>query len=57
VAAQLEQLGQATGAYELIVTTITHGHEDRVNSFRLLAEEWFEGAKVTSGSILGTAHD
>ncbi|MFD3453897.1 LLM class flavin-dependent oxidoreductase [Streptomyces sp. NPDC058691] len=40
VADQLEQLQEATGADELIVTTITHDHDDRVRSFRLLAEEW-----------------
>ncbi|WP_326570630.1 LLM class flavin-dependent oxidoreductase [Actinacidiphila glaucinigra] len=40
VADQLEQLQEATGADELIVTTITHDHEDRVRSHRLLAEEW-----------------
>jgi predicted Rossmann-fold nucleotide-binding protein len=27
-------------ADELIVTTITHDHADRVRSYRLLAEEW-----------------
>ncbi|WP_234388758.1 LLM class flavin-dependent oxidoreductase [Streptomyces sp. AS58] len=40
VADQLEQLQEATGADELIVTTITHGHADRVRSYRLLAKEW-----------------
>ncbi|MET9879565.1 LLM class flavin-dependent oxidoreductase [Actinacidiphila glaucinigra] len=40
VADQLEQLQEATAADELIVTTITHDHEDRVRSHRLLAEEW-----------------
>ena len=40
VASQLEQLQQATGADELIITTITHDHADRVRSYRLLAEEW-----------------
>ncbi|MEV6328949.1 MsnO8 family LLM class oxidoreductase [Streptomyces sp. NPDC051909] len=40
VADQLEQLQQATGADELIITTITHDHADRVRSYRLLAEEW-----------------
>jgi alkanesulfonate monooxygenase SsuD/methylene tetrahydromethanopterin reductase-like flavin-dependent oxidoreductase (luciferase family) len=40
VADQLEQLRDATGADELIITTITHGHADRVRSYRLLAEEW-----------------
>jgi alkanesulfonate monooxygenase SsuD/methylene tetrahydromethanopterin reductase-like flavin-dependent oxidoreductase (luciferase family) len=41
VASQLQRLQEATGADELIVTTITHGHADRVRSFSLLAEEWF----------------
>jgi alkanesulfonate monooxygenase SsuD/methylene tetrahydromethanopterin reductase-like flavin-dependent oxidoreductase (luciferase family) len=40
VADQLEQLRDATEADELIVTTITHGHADRVRSYRLLAQEW-----------------
>jgi alkanesulfonate monooxygenase SsuD/methylene tetrahydromethanopterin reductase-like flavin-dependent oxidoreductase (luciferase family) len=40
VAAQLEQLRDATGADELIITTITHDHADRVRSYQLLAEEW-----------------
>jgi alkanesulfonate monooxygenase SsuD/methylene tetrahydromethanopterin reductase-like flavin-dependent oxidoreductase (luciferase family) len=40
VADQLEQLQEATGADELIITTITHDHSDRIRSYRLLAEEW-----------------
>jgi alkanesulfonate monooxygenase SsuD/methylene tetrahydromethanopterin reductase-like flavin-dependent oxidoreductase (luciferase family) len=40
VADQLERLRDATGADELIVTTITHDHADRVRSFQLLAQEW-----------------
>ncbi|MGW7416973.1 LLM class flavin-dependent oxidoreductase [Streptomyces sp. NPDC054863] len=40
VADQLAQLGEATGADELLITTITHGHADRVRSYELLAEEW-----------------
>ena len=40
VADQLERLRDATGADELIITTITHDHADRVRSFRLLAQEW-----------------
>jgi hypothetical protein len=35
-----ERVRDATGADELLVTTITHDHADRVRSFRLLAEEW-----------------
>jgi hypothetical protein len=30
----------ATGADEPLVTTITHGHEDRVRSYELLARAW-----------------
>jgi alkanesulfonate monooxygenase SsuD/methylene tetrahydromethanopterin reductase-like flavin-dependent oxidoreductase (luciferase family) len=40
VADQLEQLQGATSADELIITTITHDHADRVRSYRLLAQEW-----------------
>jgi alkanesulfonate monooxygenase SsuD/methylene tetrahydromethanopterin reductase-like flavin-dependent oxidoreductase (luciferase family) len=40
VADQLEQLRDATGADELIITTITHDPADRVRSYRLLANEW-----------------
>jgi alkanesulfonate monooxygenase SsuD/methylene tetrahydromethanopterin reductase-like flavin-dependent oxidoreductase (luciferase family) len=40
VAEKLEQLRDATDADELLVTTITHDHADRVRSYQLLAEEW-----------------
>jgi luciferase family oxidoreductase group 1 len=40
VADRLEQLRDATGADELIITTITHDHNDRVRSYHLLADEW-----------------
>ncbi|MER5280717.1 LLM class flavin-dependent oxidoreductase [Streptomyces sp. NPDC002809] len=40
VADDLERLQEATGADELLITTITHGHADRVRSYELLAEEW-----------------
>ncbi len=40
VADKLEQLRDATAADELIVTTMTHDHADRVRSYKLLAEEW-----------------
>jgi alkanesulfonate monooxygenase SsuD/methylene tetrahydromethanopterin reductase-like flavin-dependent oxidoreductase (luciferase family) len=40
VADKLEQLRDATGADELLVTSITHDHVDRVRSYQLLAEEW-----------------
>jgi alkanesulfonate monooxygenase SsuD/methylene tetrahydromethanopterin reductase-like flavin-dependent oxidoreductase (luciferase family) len=44
VADKLEQLRDATGADELIVTTITHSHADRVRSHQLLADEWYRRA-------------
>lgn len=40
VADHLERLRDATGADELIITTITHEHADRVRSYHLLADEW-----------------
>jgi alkanesulfonate monooxygenase SsuD/methylene tetrahydromethanopterin reductase-like flavin-dependent oxidoreductase (luciferase family) len=40
VSDQLERLRDATGADELIITTITHGQADRVRSYQLLAQEW-----------------
>ncbi|GAA2795858.1 MsnO8 family LLM class oxidoreductase [Saccharopolyspora taberi] len=40
VAAQLRVLRDATGADELLITTITHDHADRLRSYELLAEVW-----------------
>ncbi|NGN92981.1 LLM class flavin-dependent oxidoreductase [Nocardioides sp. KC13] len=40
VADQLEILQRAVDADELVITTITHDHADRVRSYELLAEEW-----------------
>jgi alkanesulfonate monooxygenase SsuD/methylene tetrahydromethanopterin reductase-like flavin-dependent oxidoreductase (luciferase family) len=40
VAARLETLQRVTGADELLVTTMTFDHTDRVRSFELLAGEW-----------------
>ena len=31
---------EATGADELVITTITHDHADRVRYYELLAKEW-----------------
>ncbi|MFE6161516.1 LLM class flavin-dependent oxidoreductase [Streptomyces sp. NPDC056486] len=36
----LAELQQATGADELLITTITHDHADRVRSYELLAQAW-----------------
>ncbi|GAC67949.1 LLM class flavin-dependent oxidoreductase [Gordonia soli] len=40
VADRLEQLRDATGAREIVITTITHDHADRVRSYELIAAEW-----------------
>ncbi|MGW5863857.1 LLM class flavin-dependent oxidoreductase [Streptomyces sp. NPDC055239] len=40
VTAGLAELQQATGADELLITTITHDHADRVRSYELLAQAW-----------------
>ncbi|SNT39071.1 luciferase family oxidoreductase, group 1 [Actinomadura meyerae] len=40
VVAGLRTLQRATGADELLVTTITHDHADRVRSYELLAAAW-----------------
>lgn len=45
VADQLETLRRATGADELLVTTITHDHDARVRSYELLAAEWARRAE------------
>ena len=50
VADQLEVLAADTGADELLITTITHDHADRVRSYELLAAEWARRASVPVGS-------
>ncbi|UGT54517.1 LLM class flavin-dependent oxidoreductase [Nocardia asteroides] len=40
VTERLEALVRVTGAAELLVTTITHAHADRLESHRLLADAW-----------------
>lgn len=44
VTEQLDVLQRATGADELLVTTITHDHADRLRSYELLAQAWFKQA-------------
>jgi alkanesulfonate monooxygenase SsuD/methylene tetrahydromethanopterin reductase-like flavin-dependent oxidoreductase (luciferase family) len=53
VADELELLQEATGADELVITTITHDHADRVRSYRLLAGEWARrsGAGLRSSAM------
>ncbi len=40
VADQIEVLAAETGADEVMLTTITHEHADRVRSYELVADEW-----------------
>jgi alkanesulfonate monooxygenase SsuD/methylene tetrahydromethanopterin reductase-like flavin-dependent oxidoreductase (luciferase family) len=40
VVERLRVLQEATGADELLITTITHDHADRVRSYQLLARAW-----------------
>jgi luciferase family oxidoreductase group 1 len=40
VVAALETVQRVTGADELVVTTMTHDHDDRVRSYELLADAW-----------------
>ena len=40
VVERLRALRDVTGADELLITTITHDHADRVRSYELLAEAW-----------------
>ena len=44
VVAQLGALVDLTGADEVVVTTMTHDHADRVRSYALLAEQWDRGS-------------
>lgn len=51
VADGLELLQEATGADELLITTITHDHRDRVRSYELLAAEWSGRGGATAPGI------
>ncbi|MEU4415311.1 LLM class flavin-dependent oxidoreductase [Nocardia salmonicida] len=44
VVERLDALQKVTGADELLITTITHDHADRLESHRLLAEAWGQRA-------------
>jgi alkanesulfonate monooxygenase SsuD/methylene tetrahydromethanopterin reductase-like flavin-dependent oxidoreductase (luciferase family) len=53
VADRLEQLRDATDADELLITTITHDHADRVRSYQLFASEWQR--RQVAGPVTGSA--
>lgn len=40
VAERLQALQRVTGADELVITSVTHRHEDRLRSHQLIAREW-----------------
>src|SRR6185312_6829363 len=40
VAERLSALQRLTGADELVVTSVTHRHEDRLRSYELIAQRW-----------------
>lgn len=42
VAERLTALQRVSGADELVVTSVTHRHEDRLRSHELIAKRWFE---------------
>jgi alkanesulfonate monooxygenase SsuD/methylene tetrahydromethanopterin reductase-like flavin-dependent oxidoreductase (luciferase family) len=52
---RLEQLREATGADELVITTITHDHADRVGSYRRLFEAWDADGPRASASAQSAA--
>ena len=56
VASDLVRLQEATDADELIVTTITHSHADRMSSFALLAREWFSDHHQQGNRTMGVVH-
>jgi luciferase family oxidoreductase group 1 len=53
VADQLEVLAADTGAGELLITTMTHDHEDRVRSYALLAREW--ARRTATSTVVSSA--
>ena len=40
VAERLETLQRVTGADELVITSVTHRHADRLRSHELIAKRW-----------------
>jgi alkanesulfonate monooxygenase SsuD/methylene tetrahydromethanopterin reductase-like flavin-dependent oxidoreductase (luciferase family) len=54
VVERLETLQRVTGADELVITTITHDHADRVRSHELLADAWF--GSLPSPAIAPSLH-
>jgi len=55
VVEKLQLLQRATGADELLISTITHDHQARVRSFELLAEAWNETAPTQTERNLASS--
>jgi luciferase family oxidoreductase group 1 len=49
VRAGLDALAAATGADELMITTMVHGHADRLRSYELVADAWARASSNTVG--------
>jgi luciferase family oxidoreductase group 1 len=49
----LEDLAALTGADELMITTMVHGHADRLRSYELVAEAWRHAGLATSAGRVG----
>ena len=49
----LIDLASATGADELMITTMVHGHADRLRSYELVAEAWRHAGLATSAGRVG----
>ncbi|MCV7257698.1 LLM class flavin-dependent oxidoreductase [Mycobacterium shimoidei] len=45
VAERLAALQRVSGADELVITSVTHRHEDRLRSHELIAQRWFERSR------------
>jgi alkanesulfonate monooxygenase SsuD/methylene tetrahydromethanopterin reductase-like flavin-dependent oxidoreductase (luciferase family) len=48
---QLEDLVARTDADELMITTNAHGHTDRIESYRLLADAWGLTARALNAAV------
>lgn len=51
----IEELLAATGANELMITTMTHGHDDRLRSYELVAGLWSTAASAQGVDAATTA--
>jgi luciferase family oxidoreductase group 1 len=50
VRSRLDELAEQTGADELMITTMLHGHADRIRSYELIAASYGLAAEVTLGA-------